>query len=136
MITYKIYSNSSHYCDECGAKDSSVRIMCISGGAFLCADCLKKFNQHMRMGFLANWPHGSKYVVERPTFEMYLNVGSVTRSSFDPKNITAQLFNHMDAEMEDLKLLMSQRKIIIKSLRAFIKDYDAFKKALIEFMSQ
>jgi hypothetical protein len=38
--------------------------------------------------------------------------------------------------MEDLKRLMDEKKMIIKTLRHFVADYAAFKKAFLEFMNQ
>lgn len=136
MINYKVYYNDSHYCDECGAKSTMYRIMCIQSGAFLCASCLKKFSLYLRMTFVSTFPHGSKWPLDRLEFERYLNPASVTGGSFDPKNITKNLFDTMDVEMEDLKRLMDEKKMIIKTLRHFVADYAAFKKAFLEFMNQ
>lgn len=112
------------------------RIMCIAAGAFLCASCLAKFSAYMRMSFQSTFPHGTKWVLDRPEFERYLNPGSIVGSAFDPKSVTKSLFDSMDAEMEDLKMLMARKQMIIKTLRHFIGDYDAFKKAFLEFMSK
>jgi hypothetical protein len=90
----------------------------------------------MRMAFTGTFPYGAKWALERSEFERYLNPASITGSSFDPKNITQSLFDAMDVEMEDLKRLMDEKKMLIKTLRHFVADYAAFKKAFLEFMNQ
>lgn len=137
MISLRYYRNQSHYCDECGKKDSVETIMCMSAGAFICADCLLKFHYRLKWPLMKSFPFGATFVLERANYEKYLDPsGGLQGGPFDPRSITKTLFDEMDKEMEELLDLMSRKQMIIKTLRRFLGDYEAFKKAFIEFMNR
>lgn len=137
MISIRYYRNQSHYCDECGRKDSVETIMCMSAGAFICAECLNKFHYRLKWPLMKSFPYGAAFVLERANYEKFLDPsGGLQGGPFDPKTITAAAFDQMDQEMETLKDLMARKQILIKCLRNFIGDYAAFKKAFVEFMNR
>lgn len=111
--------------------------MCMSAGAFICADCFLKFHYRLKWPLMKSFPHGATFVLERANYEKYLDPsGGLQGGPFDPKSITKTLFDEMDKEMEELRDLMDRKQMIIKTLRRFLSDYEAFKKAFIEFMNR
>lgn len=109
----------------------------MAGGAFVCADCLLKFHYRLKWPLMKAFPYGDAWVLERPNYEKYLDPsGGLQGGPFDPKNITQTLFDQMDEDMTEMQDLMARKQMMIKTLRRFVTDYGAFKKAFIEFMSR